>query len=508
MALLLFACDLDDSSFRDGDDTSGEGSGGEASGGDESGDESGEDPDPPAQQAWSQSIGTTFDAQGIDHLVSDGAGGAVVFGHFSGTIELGGVSLVTETQAEEAPEILFGPLQRDLFLARVDGQGAVLWAKRFGDASDQLFDVATSRDFRAGRVAVDPDGRITVAGRLQGAVDLGGGPLVGDGSSLFVGHFDPAGEHLWSAAVGAGQDVNTVQLAATGAGRAVVGFGDLGGATLELRELVDGVVTWSRSLVAAGGAAHLRGLAAGPGGGVALSGTLAGELDLGSGVVVAGDPVVDPRFGHIFVARLDAGGDGVWARRSTGWIDQEGWDLVKSHTRLDHGLAVDADGQVVLASGLVGDADFGGGDLQGTLLASFAATGELAWSAAAPLFAAQDTDTQRLFVGLDAEGLLLLTGSCNTSVTLAGGGLDCGDPSDSPRVFVARVSAAGSLVTATVLPRAYPDLLAEAAVAAGVAAVGGTAIVGASTRSLGDDGVDGPSTARLSGDALLVRLAP
>jgi hypothetical protein len=37
---------------------------------------------------------------------------------------------------------------------------------------------------------------------------------------------------------------------------------------------------------------------------------------------------------------------------------------------------------------------------------------------------------------------------------------------------------------------------------------GGTAIVGASTRSLGDDGVDGPSTARLSGDALLVRLAP
>jgi hypothetical protein len=137
------------------------------------------------------------------------------------------------------------------YLARVNANGGVVWAKRFGEFSGQLDRVAvgpdgsvastgrfdTEREVRWGEtllatpaarsvllltaydgpprwgrelgrallgvgLAVDGRGRVTVAGRAVGALDLGGGERgARDVPSLFVARLSAPGQHQWSLAL-------------------------------------------------------------------------------------------------------------------------------------------------------------------------------------------------------------------------------------------------------------------------------------------------------------------
>lgn len=68
--------------------------------------------------------------------------------------------------------------------------GAVLWAKRFGDASSQY---ATS-------IVPDGSGGVYIAGYFEGALDLGGTPVLisNGGTDIFLARLDGDGNHLWS----------------------------------------------------------------------------------------------------------------------------------------------------------------------------------------------------------------------------------------------------------------------------------------------------------------------
>lgn len=88
-------------------------------------------------------------------------------------------------------------------MAKFDAAGNHVWSKGFAAADAK--EVGQS-------VAVDSQGNVVLVGTINGAVDFGGGPLMGQVEDAFVVKFDAAGNHVWSKRFGDGgtQDANNV----------------------------------------------------------------------------------------------------------------------------------------------------------------------------------------------------------------------------------------------------------------------------------------------------------
>jgi hypothetical protein len=196
-----------------------------------------------------------------------GFGAGVALGPLEDTF-VAGNTVVTTSEGE----VLLTP-----YLARVNANGGVVWAKRFGEFSGQLDAVAVAPDGRVaatgrfntdrevrwgttllstpaartvllmtaydgpalwgrelGRamlgvgLAQDARGLVTVAGRATGVLDLGGGERGTAGAgSLFVARYTGDGAHLWSSALPLESVSNLpmldVAVGAQGAGRIATG---------------------------------------------------------------------------------------------------------------------------------------------------------------------------------------------------------------------------------------------------------------------------------------------
>ncbi|MCC6558000.1 MAG: hypothetical protein IT372_34065 [Polyangiaceae bacterium] len=89
-----------------------------------------------------------------------------------------------EGQVLPAAETCANPADEDC-----DGQDCVIWAKMFGDVSDQGI----------GGVAVDGAGNVYVTGSFHGTVAFDpDAPISTNGSAIYVTKFDPTGRALWS----------------------------------------------------------------------------------------------------------------------------------------------------------------------------------------------------------------------------------------------------------------------------------------------------------------------
>lgn len=133
---------------------------------------------------------TTVD--GDDHLLQAG--------YFVGSLDYGG-----------GPMLANG---RDVFLAKLDGDGGHVWSQRFGDGGDQ----------RIQTLAADAAGRVLVGGYFDGVLDFGGGPLMHEGNfDAFVAVFDADGDHLWSRRLGGPGTSRIDAITADAAGNVIVG---------------------------------------------------------------------------------------------------------------------------------------------------------------------------------------------------------------------------------------------------------------------------------------------
>lgn len=292
-------------------------------------------------------------------------------------------------------------------------------ARRFGDAEGQL---ATAAD-------VDAAGNLAMAGYFAGKMDLGGGPLTAAGpQDVFVAKFDPTCVHLWSRSFHINDHGSAVALATDGSGavvvtgyyRGTVDFGDgmTDGAGAYLVRLdTDGGLAWHKEGGTLLGDDGL-GVDVSPGGRVAYTGK-ATAPDFGDGVLQG------PGVAVVF----DGDGNHVWSR---GWANGAG-----------AGITFDPGEGVIVAGGLFGTADFGGGDLtnedsgEDLYVASFDATGAHRWS--------------RRFSGgvgnirarVDADGMALVAGIFSGQLEL-GGLLETSDPMID--IFVAKLDEDGVLV--------------------------------------------------------------
>jgi hypothetical protein len=124
---------------------------------------------------------------------------------------------------------------------------------------------------------------------------------------------------------------------------------------------------WSRRFGASGDQ-FARGIGVDVSGNVFLAGSLWGSADFGSG------PITSEGFEDIFLVKLDAEGNTLWARTFGDADSQEPWDL-----------AVDEAGNVVLTGYLVGKVDFGDGPTAGAgmpdaFVVKFSSDGNALWS--------------------------------------------------------------------------------------------------------------------------------
>ncbi|WP_437721189.1 hypothetical protein [Sorangium sp. So ce861] len=383
---------------------------------------------------------------------------AVLGGEFEGSLELGAVRVATDAD-------------RDVFIARIEADGAIAWVKRLVDEGHGAL--------RA--LAVDAEGDIAVAGELTGVMSAA--ELTAPEARGFVVKLDAWGELRWGTLVsGKPQDV-----AVWAAGDVVVASAlpGQGGSDIAIARLgAWGRPLWER-VFDGPGTQEPTGVAVDAYGDVLLTGTFEGDLHFGEGA----PHLSSAGMSDLFLARLDEGGEHVASLSFGDGRRQHGGDI-----------ALGPGGEIALSGTFEGLLGLGGGALFSEGFSAFVVE----------LGAAQEHRFSRAYaaeqpprLALEADGGLVLAGTVEGPTDLGGGPLD-GAGRD---IVVARLDAEGRHVWSKRLGPGAGESGGSRS-AAGVAAFvdrGHVLLAGTVEGSVDLDGVAAQARAA---DVLLVRLAP
>ena len=177
----------------------------------------------------------------------------------------------------------------DAIVVKLDANGGLVWAKRFGDGANQF----------AADVQIDAGNNVIVTGGFESNVNFGGGNLTAQGPiDAFVAKLTPAGAHVWSKRYGAaGVNLSLLSLTVDSGGDVTAvgsldGAVDFGGGLLTSNAGSDGLVLhlgaatgnllWSR-LYGGSGAQTLTGAAADGMKNILLVGYYEQTIDFGMG---------------------------------------------------------------------------------------------------------------------------------------------------------------------------------------------------------------------------------
>ncbi len=233
---------------------------------------------------WAVRTGDAGTSSSGFSIAGDAAGNVFTAGRFTGTIDFDpGAGIVNLTSAGFT----------DAFITKLDASGNLIWAKKVGGTQDDW----------AYEHAVDEGGNVYATGVFQGTADFDPGAGVfnltasGGNYDIFVLKLDPDGNFLWARKMGS------------------TGF-DIG-----------------------------RAIAIGPSGSVVTTGSFEGTVDFDPGpgtsflTAASGDDV--------FISKLDAAGNFVWAKRIGG-----------TSTDVGYAITTDASGNVYSTGSFRSTADF------------------------------------------------------------------------------------------------------------------------------------------------------
>ena len=361
---------------------------------------------------WAKKGGGTDWDEGYGIAV-DSAGNTYVTGYFEGTASFGGTSLTSSGS-------------NDVFVAKYDASGNVLWEKKAGGTN-----------FDKGRgIAVDGSGNAYVTGEFSGTASFGGTTLSSSGTyiaDIFVAKYDASGNVLWAKKAGGSSWDEGRSIAVDGSGNTYVtgyflGTANFGGTTLTSSGSNDvfvakydasGNVLWAKK----GGGSSLDG-----GSGIAVDGSgnayVTGEF---SGTASFGGTTLSSSGGSdIFVAKYDASGAVLWAKKAWGTSDDLGF-----------GIAVDGSGNTYVSGFFEGTASFGGTTLSSSgsrdiFIAKYDASGSVLWAKKA----GGTSDDEGEGIAVDGAGNTYVTGYFEGTASFGG---DTLISSGSRDIFIAKL---------------------------------------------------------------------
>ena len=232
-------------------------------------------------------------------------------------------------------------------------------------------------------VATDASGNVYVTGSFHGTVDFDPGPGVynltsAGGSDAFVAKYSPSGALLWARDMGGSGDDDGAGIALSSTGTIYVAGSFSGTANFPVGANgfsltsagsgknvfvatfdSSGNVVWVRGMGGASGDDVANAVAVGADGSVYTTGYFQGTANFNPGSGVYNLTAVGPE--DVFVSKLDANGNFVWADRMGG----TGWSQGMS---IGMGIALGPDGSVYTTGSFQGTADFGLGTGGGILV--------------------------------------------------------------------------------------------------------------------------------------------
>jgi hypothetical protein len=352
------------------------------------------------------------------YVAVDGQGNAVVAGTAEGPIDFGDGPVQTKTSS-------------DVFVAKLDPTGRVLWAKRYGETG---FHVPTG-------LALTSQGEIVLSGMMSGDIDFGAGVRSAAGDSdAFLVKLDPSGKLLWVVQAGDDgvQDGGSVTIDSDGNALwsgTFEGKLDINGKTAQSAGQSDAFLA---KIDASGKAIWLNGYGS-PGyegdhgvavdgaGNVTLAGYYDGKLDVGGGAL----PDASSGAGD-FLVHVDRDGKHLWSHGMV--VDTSGG--------FAYSLSALPNGSLLLAGKLQGSVDLAGAKLtsgdHGIGVAWIDATGKVVQSQVY-----QGTGETFAFAQPDGKGGVLLAGYFAGSLDLGGQRLTSVGDDD---MFIAHLDASGNIV--------------------------------------------------------------
>jgi len=240
---------------------------------------------------WAKRLGGTYADEGYSIAINS-IGNVTTTGYFTYTADFDpGIGTYNLTAT-----------RHDIFISTLDASGNFLWAKHFRRVSFETSDVCIGRS-----VALDANGNVYTTGNFTHIYDFDPGPGVYNldsevGGYIFVSKLDPSGNFIWAKQMGGGSIYNAGNSIAVDAN-----------------------------------------------GNVYTSGTFENTGDFNP------DPFetynLSGSQGDIFVSKLDANGDFIWAKKMGGPFPDEGTSM-----------ALDANGNVYTTGTFWGTSDFDPGN--------------------------------------------------------------------------------------------------------------------------------------------------
>jgi hypothetical protein len=341
---------------------------------------------------WAKSMGSTNSDEAMG-VTLDPSGNVLTTGYFRGTVDFDpGAGVVNLTSAGT----------EDIFVSKLDASGNFVWAANMG---------GTGNDFGYA-IATDASGNVFITGNFQGTADFDPGTgtfnltAAGSGLDVFIVKLDAAGNFLWAAKIGGGQN-------------------DYG---------------YSITTDASGN--------------VYTSGNFVGSVDFDPGVGTFNMLAPGSSSWDAFISKLDAAGNFVWAKQ-LGGTNNEG----------ARSIVTDGLGNVYTAGYFAGTADFdpgvgtytlAGGSLGDIFVSKLDASGNFIFAKAMGGAAYDDCYA----ITLDGSGNIYTTGifKYTSDFDPGAGTYTLTSPSNTDDIFISKLDGNGNFVWARSMGSTSTDL--------------------------------------------------